>query len=107
MTREEALSVCDELLKLVPAGPAAKASQQDRALELVGSLEMILGLGLLARQLLVNIKTKLRVHFSSADGFEGVPVQEQRADIKADIVSLRERLEEELGGDANYGPPRP
>lgn len=107
MIRDEALSVCDELLKLVPAGPADKESAQERALELVGSLESILGLGLLARQLLVNIKTKFRVHFGSADGFDGVPAQRQRTDLKADINALRDRLEDELNEEANYGPPRP
>ena len=107
MTRDEALSICDELLKLVPAGPAEKEAQQERALELVGSLEMILGLGLLARQLLINIKTKFRVHFGSAEGFDGVPALEQRADIKSDIQKLRTRFEEELNEEANYGPPRP
>jgi hypothetical protein len=107
MTRDEALSVSDELLKLVASGPAAKEPLLDRALELVGSLELILGLGHLARQLLVNIKNKFRVHFGSSDGFEGVPAQMQRSDLKADIESLRDRLEEELNEEADYGPSRP
>jgi hypothetical protein len=107
MTRDEVLSVCDELLKLVPSGPAKKAPFQRRALELVDGLDLILGLGSLARQLLVNIKTKVRVHFSSSEGFEGVPAQEQRADLKKDIETLKERLAEDLTEEADYGPPRP
>ena len=102
MTKSDVLSVCDELLKLVPSGPAKKASAEHRAMELVDSLDSILGLGGLARQLIVNIKTKFRVHFSSSDGFEGVPATEQRDDLKQDVESLRERLEEDLSDEADY-----
>jgi hypothetical protein len=107
MTRDEVLSVCDDLLKLVPSGPARKESLQARALERVGSLESILGLGHLARQLLVNLKTRFRVHFSGSGGAEGIPADIQRSDIESDIRALRDRLEEELNEEADYGPSRP
>ena len=107
MTKKEVLSVCDELLKLVPSGPAKKPSVEKRALELVDSLDSIRGLGALARQLIVNLKTKMEVHFSSSSGFDGVPAKQQRADLQADLESLRDRLEEDLTDEADHGPPRP
>ncbi len=107
MTRDDVLSVCDELLKLVPKGPAKKPALHDRALELVDSLDSILGLGALARALLVNVKVKVGTHFSSASGVEGIPADVQRDDLKADITALRERLAEDLEEDAEYGPERP
>ena len=107
MTKAEALSVCDELARLVPAGPVRDQKKAQRAKALVESLKEIPDLGSLARLMLTNITAKAEVHFGSADGFPGMAVQLQRSHLAGDIALLCTRLEEELQEEADYGPPRP
>jgi len=107
MTKSEVLAVCDELAKLVAAGPVKDAKTAARAAELIEALKSVPGLGQLARTTLVDIATRSEVHFSSGKGFKGQTPADQKAHLKGDVETLRGRLEEELSEEADYGEARP
>ena len=107
MTKSEVLDVCDELAKLVAAGPVKGAKKAARAAELIEALRSVPGLGQLARTTLVDISTRAEIHFSSSKGFHGVTPAKQKAHLKGDVETLRSRLEEELSEEAEYGETRP
>ena len=107
MTKSEVLAVCDELARLVTAGPVKDAKKAARAAELIEALRSVPGLGQLARTTLVDIATRSEIHFSSSKGFQGVKPEAQRAHLKSDVEALRGRLEEELSEEADYGEARP
>jgi hypothetical protein len=108
MTKAEVLKVCDELAKLIAAGPVKDAKKAARAAELVEAIRSVPGLGQLARTTLVDIATRSEIHFNSAKGFQGMKPEAQRARLKSDVETLRGRLEEELSEEADYGdaPPK-
>jgi hypothetical protein len=107
MTKSEVLAVCDELAKLVAAGPAKDAKKAARSAELIEALRSVPGLGQLARTTLVDIATRSEIHFSSSKGFQGVKPEAQRSHLKSDVEALRGRLQEELSEEADYGEARP
>ena len=107
MTKSEILAVCDELAKLVAAGPMKDTKKAARAAELIEALKSVPGLGQLARTTLVDIATRSEIHFSSRTGFQGMKPEAQRAHLKGDVETLRGRLEEELSEEADYGDARP
>jgi hypothetical protein len=107
MTKSEILAVCDELAKLVAAGPVKDAKKAARAAELVEALKSVPGLGQLARTTLVDIATRSEIHFSSSKGFQGMKPEAQRSRLKDDVETLRGRLEEELSEEADYGGAQP
>lgn len=107
MTKSEVLAVCDELAKLVAAGPAKDAKKAARAGELIASLRSVPGLGQLARTTLVDIATRAEIHFSSSKGFQGVTPAAQRSHLAGDVETLHGRLDQELSEEADYGEARP
>jgi hypothetical protein len=107
MTKSEILDVCDELARLVAAGPVKDAKKAARAAELIEALKSVPGLGQLARTTLVDIATRAEIHFSSSKGFQGVTPAVQKAHLEGDVETLRGRLDEELSEEADYGEARP
>lgn len=107
MTKSEVLEVCDELAKLIAAGPVKDAKKAARAAELVEALRSVPGLGQLARTTLVDIAARSEIHFSSSKGFKGMTPAAQKAHLKGDLETLRGRLDEELSEEADYGEARP
>ena len=107
MTKAEALAACEELSKLIPAGPAVDPVRAARAKALVDGLRRIPDLGLIARQIISAIESKSQVHFNSTEGFRTMTPALQRSRLAGDIGLLCMRLEEELTDGNDYGPPRP